>query len=63
VYLGFDKLKQKLAAEGASNPAGAAAAIGRAKYGAARFNHAAASGHSLKGVKVRKRKRVTVKGK
>lgn len=48
-YLGFEKLKGKLAKKGAKNPAALSAWIGRKKYGARRFNKAAAKGKSLKG--------------
>ena len=50
-YVGFNKLKSKLAAKGASNPGALAAYIGRKKYGANTFNKAAAAGKSLKGSK------------
>lgn len=46
-YVGFDNLKKKLAAKGIKNPGGLAAKIGRAKYGAKKFNAAAASGKKL----------------
>ena len=36
-HIGFKKLEGQLAAKGAHNPAGLAAAIGRKKYGAAGF--------------------------
>lgn len=50
-YLGFDKLKGKLAHEtGVTNPGALAASIGRKKYGAKKFNKAAAGHHSLKGI-------------
>lgn len=45
-YMGFDKLAAK------TSPA-IAAAIGRKKYGAKKFNRAAATGHSLRGSKPR----------
>lgn len=48
-YMGFDKLKASLAHKpGITNPGAVAASIGRNKYGAATFNHAAAVGHSLR---------------
>ena len=47
-YIGFNKLKSKLAAKGASNPGGLAAAIGRNKYGKGSFQHAAAEGKKMK---------------
>lgn len=46
-YVGFDNLVKKLAAKGVRNPKGAAAAIGRRKYGKAKFQHAAATGRKL----------------
>lgn len=42
----FAALVKKLSASGASNPAGAAAAIGRAKYGAGRMAKMAAKGRA-----------------
>lgn len=53
-YVGFAKLTAKLAAKGAKNPAALAAAIGRRKYGAKKFNKAAASGVPLKPKKKKK---------
>ena len=51
-YLGFKKLESKIAARGGVHDPGAvAAAIGRNKYGAAKFNKAAREGHSMKGLK------------
>lgn len=50
-YVGFDKLKSKIAAKGnVSNPGAVAAAIGRKKYGSAKFQKAAASGTKMKGM-------------
>lgn len=49
-YVGFKKLEGKLAAGGARNPGAVAASIGRHKYGAAKFNRAAASGKSMRGM-------------
>ncbi len=47
-YLGFAKLKGKIAASGGAKDAGAiAASIGRKKYGARKFNRAAAAGRKL----------------
>jgi hypothetical protein len=47
-YIGFQKLTAKLAKEkGVTNPAALAAAIGRRKYGAHKFNSAAAHGRKL----------------
>jgi hypothetical protein len=48
-YMGFDALKGKIEAEG-KTPASAAAiaaSVGRRKYGAKRFNSAAAAGKKL----------------
>lgn len=50
-YLGFDKLKAKVAAGGAKNPGAVAAAIGRRKYGKSKFQKAAAQGKKMKGMK------------
>jgi len=51
-YLGFQKLKGELADKpGIKNPGAVAASIGRKKYGASKFNKAAASGRSLRGAK------------
>jgi hypothetical protein len=51
-YVGFDKLKNQIAAKGGvSNPAAVAASIGRKKYGKKRFQKAAASGTPMKGMK------------
>jgi hypothetical protein len=48
-YIGFDKLKGKLAGEkGVTNPGGLAAAIGRKKYGKKAFQSHAARGASMK---------------
>ncbi len=49
-YLGFKKLEGKLAGK-VDNPGAVAASIGRKKYGKAKFQKAAATGHSLKGLK------------
>jgi len=44
-YMGFEKLKRSLAhKKGVKNPAAVAAAIGRKKYGKAKFQHMAAAG-------------------
>lgn len=53
-YVGFAKLKSKLASKGAKNPGALAASIGRAKYGKKKFNTAAAKGKSLRGTKAKK---------
>lgn len=51
-YVGFKKLKKKIAAkDGVTDPAAVAAAIGRKKYGKKKFQSAAAKGKSLKGAK------------
>lgn len=55
-YLGFKKLEGKLEGH-VRNPGAVAASIGRKKYGKAKFQHAAATGHSLRGLKA------AVKGK
>jgi len=50
-YVGFDKLKAKIAARGGvSNPGAVAAAIGRRKYGKAKFQRAASKGQSMRGM-------------
>lgn len=50
-YIGFDKLKKKIAAKGNAKDAGAiAASIGRKKYGAKKFNKAAAAGKKMRGM-------------
>jgi len=47
-YMGFDRLSAKLSKQkGVSDPKGLAAAIGRKKYGASKFNKAASSGKKL----------------
>ncbi len=49
-YVGFSKLKGQIAAKGnVRDPGAVAASVGRAKYGKAAFQKAAASGKSLKG--------------
>lgn len=52
----FNQLKAKLAAQGASNPGGLAASIGRKKYGAT-FNEAAAKKESVQAVLRQRRKK------
>ena len=48
-YVGFNKLKSEIAAKGGvRNPGAVAAAIGRKKYGTKAFQHAAATGTSLR---------------
>ena len=51
-YVGFNKLQSKIEAQGKSpEAAGAiAASIGRKKYGAKKFNKAAAQGKSMRGM-------------
>lgn len=54
-YVGFQKLKAKIAAKGGvKNPAAVAAAIGRKKYGKKKFQKAAAEDHKMKGMKPKK---------
>ena len=51
-YVGFNKLKAKIAAKGGvRNPGAVAAAIGRKKYGKDKFQKAAAEDHKMKGMK------------
>jgi hypothetical protein len=51
-YVGFDKLKSKIAAKGGvTNPGAVAASIGRKKYGKKAFQKAAASGTKMRGMK------------
>jgi hypothetical protein len=51
-YMSFDKLKAELSHRpGVTNPGALAASVGRKKYGKKAFQHAAASGTSLKGHK------------
>lgn len=52
-YVGFDKLKGKLKGKGIKNPGALAASIGRKKYGAKKFNKAAAKGKSMRGMKAK----------
>lgn len=46
-YIGFKRLEGKLQGK-VNNPGAVAAAIGRKKYGAKKFNQAAASHHTLR---------------
>jgi hypothetical protein len=46
-YMGFEKLKGKLAAKGAKSPGALAAWIGRKKYGKGKFQKAAAAGKKM----------------
>lgn len=50
-YMGFAKVKASAARGGARNPGAVAAAIGRKKYGKARFQKAAARGVKMRGMK------------
>lgn len=50
-YEGFKKVEASAAASGARNPGAVAAAIGRKKYGKARFQKAAAQGKKMSGMK------------
>ena len=51
-YVGFNKLKSEIAAKGGvRNPGAVAASIGRKKYGKKAFQHAAAEGASMRGLK------------
>jgi hypothetical protein len=54
-YVGFSKLKKKIAAKGGvSDPGAVAAAIGRAKYGKQKFQKAAAKGKKMRGMSAKK---------
>jgi hypothetical protein len=62
-YLGFNKLKSQLASKpGVTNPAALAHPSAK-KYGAQAMSKAASTGTSLKGAKVRKKKRTKVRPK
>ena len=50
-YEGFKKVEASAAKSGARNPGAVAAAAGMKKYGKAKMEHAAHSGHSLRGAK------------
>lgn len=50
-YEGFKAVEASAKKSGARNPAAVAAAVGMKKYGKARMEKAAHSGHSLKGAK------------
>lgn len=53
-YVGFNKLKGELAQRpGVTNPGALSAAIGHRKYGPKKFQHAAATGTTLKGKSAR----------
>jgi hypothetical protein len=50
-YEGFAKLKGELAHKpGVRNPGAVAASIGRKKYGAKKFQHAASAGTKMRGM-------------
>lgn len=52
MYMGFDKLKGKLAKKkGVEDPGALAASIGQKKYGKRKFQKAAAKGTKMKGMK------------
>lgn len=53
-YIGFKKLREKLASSGAKNPGAVAAGIGMKKYGKEKMQKAAHSGKSLQGTKPKK---------
>jgi hypothetical protein len=50
-YEGFKKVEASAKASGARNPAAVAAAVGRKKYGSAKFNAAAHAGKKMRGMK------------
>lgn len=50
-YTGFKKLTKQLSKKGAKDPKALAAAIGRKKYGKAKFQKAAKGGKSLRGTR------------
>mgnify|MGYP001561246862 CR=1 FL=1 len=50
-YVGFAKLRSKIAAKGdVRNPGAVAASIGRKKYGSAKFQSYASQGKKMRGV-------------
>ncbi len=49
-YQGFAKVKADAAASGARDPGAVAASVGRKKYGAKKFQKAAAQGKSMRGM-------------
>lgn len=53
-YMGFKKLKEKVAEGGAKNPAAVAASIGMKKFGKAKMEKAAHEGKSLQHAKPKK---------
>lgn len=51
-YVGYQKLRAKIAAKGdVRDPGAVAASIGRAKYGKSRFQHAASAGKKMRGMR------------
>ena len=60
-YMGFKAVKASAAAGGARDPGAVAAAIGRKKYGSAKFQGYASKGKSMKGVSPLKKKKKKVK--
>lgn len=57
-YVGFNKLKAKIAKRGGvRNPGAVAASIGRKKYGKRRFQKAAARGKKMRGMKPKRKGR------
>ena len=50
-YTGFKKLTKQLSKKGVKDPKALAAAIGRKKYGKAKFQKAAKGGKSLRGTR------------
>ena len=56
-YEGFKAVEANAKASGASNPGAVAAAIGRKKYGKAKFQKAAAAHKKMKGMAPRKSSR------
>ena len=48
-YIGFAKLRAKMAASGVRDPDAAAATKGRQKYGKAKFQSYAAKGKTMRG--------------
>ena len=52
-YMGFKAVEAAAKASGARNPGAVAATAGRRKYGKKRFQKAAASGRSMRGMRKR----------
>ncbi len=61
-YQGFKAVEASAAASGARNPAAVAAAVGRKKYGAKKFQEAAAKGKKMKGMRPRKKAKAANRG-